>query len=91
VLVDLKSTACGIQDRLAQNFKIFNRHLADEIRLEVRDDGMGFDVNDSNSEFLKRNFGLLGMEEHALKASGRLEIQSKPGAGTTVKATFPMP
>ena len=54
------------------------------VRVTVRDDGDGFDVG------MKTNgFGLLGIHERAQLVDGTLEIQSSPGAGTTVTATLP--
>jgi signal transduction histidine kinase len=52
----------------------------------VRDDGVGFDV-----ERKRAGLGLVGMGERAEFAGGRLDIQSAPGAGTTVRARFPVP
>jgi signal transduction histidine kinase len=56
------------------------------IDVTVRDDGVGFDV-----ERLRCGLGLLGMDERAELAGGRVEIESAPGAGTTVRARFPLP
>ncbi len=55
------------------------------VRLEVRDDGRGFDIGARPPEAL----GLTSMEERALALGGRLEVRSAPGAGTTV--TFECP
>jgi signal transduction histidine kinase len=52
----------------------------------VRDDGVGFEV-----ERLRPGLGLVGMGERAELAGGRLDIESAPGAGTTVRARFPVP
>ena len=56
------------------------------LELEVRDDGIGFDVDRSRS-----GLGLVGMGERAELAGGRLDIQSARSVGTTVRATFPLP
>jgi len=48
--------------------------------LTVRDDGIGFDVREQS-----HGYGLLGMEERARALGGRLEIESAPGEGTTVR------
>ena len=52
----------------------------------VKDDGVGFDV-----ERLRTGLGLLGMRERADFAGGRLDIESAPGGGTTLRARFPLP
>jgi len=54
-----------------------------EIKLEVTDNGTGFSVPKSPTEFAsKGHFGLLGMRERAELIGGRLEIQSEEGKGT---------
>ncbi len=62
------------------------RHLGDELSVQVRDDGQGFDVALAR---LKKSFGLLGMRERANVLGGRLEIQSAIGQGTTVSVVIP--
>jgi signal transduction histidine kinase len=56
-----------------------------KVTLTVQDDGIGFEVNDSNGA---KHFGLLGMEERVRLAKGELNITSQPGVGTTVKLTI---
>jgi signal transduction histidine kinase len=51
--------------------------------LEVRDDGGGFDPGDP--ELRSRHLGLTSMEERAQRLGGRLEIDSSPGSGATVR------
>ncbi|ADB49725.1 GAF domain-containing sensor histidine kinase [Conexibacter woesei] len=53
------------------------------VELTVRDDGAGFDVGAPRA-----GFGLLGMEERVALAGGTLAVQSRPGAGTTIRATL---
>jgi signal transduction histidine kinase len=50
----------------------------------VTDDGCGFDV----SALPERSLGLSGMRARANALGGRLEINSTPGMGTTLKASF---
>jgi signal transduction histidine kinase len=63
----------------------------DRITLTVTDDGVGFDpaaileAPDST-----RCLGLLGMRERAELLGGRLSIESRPGAGTTVHLRVPL-
>jgi len=58
------------------------------VRLSIQDDGHGFDV-EAAREFARhgRSLGLLGMEERASLAGGRLAVVSS-AAGTEVIATF---
>jgi signal transduction histidine kinase len=51
--------------------------------LEVQDDGIGFQPADD--ELRSKHLGLTSMEERARRLGGRLEIRSRPGAGTTVR------
>ena len=55
-----------------------------EVVLTVRDEGRGFDPHAAVD-----GFGLVGMRERAELAGGRLEVDSRPGEGTTVRAIVP--
>jgi signal transduction histidine kinase len=57
------------------------------LRLEVRDDGSGFEPD--RAEIRAKHLGLTSMEERAGELGGRLEIVSAPGAGTTVTLELP--
>lgn len=61
----------------------------DEIRLEVTDDGTGFIVPKSPTDFVpKGHFGLLGMHERADLIGALLEVRSEPGHGTRVSLSL---
>ena len=51
----------------------------------VEDDGAGFDPRLARDDAL----GLAGMRERVLLAGGRLQVESAPGAGTTLVAEVP--
>lgn len=54
-----------------------------EIKLEVKDDGIGFAVPKSPTEFAPGgHFGLLGMRERTDLIGGILEVKSEAGEGT---------
>jgi signal transduction histidine kinase len=61
-------------------------------RLEIVDDGRGFDTFEHplGSDEMS-GYGLLSMAERAEIVGGRLNIRSRPGAGTAVTATIPLP
>ncbi|ORA49565.1 ATPase [Mycolicibacterium celeriflavum] len=64
----------------------------DVARLEIIDDGVGFDTFEhplGGDEM--GGYGLLSMAERAEIVGGRLNIRSRPGAGTAVTATIPVP
>lgn len=56
------------------------------LRLEIRDDGRGFDRTASRASAL----GLVAMEERALALGGTLRVESAPGTGTTVCLELPL-
>jgi signal transduction histidine kinase len=55
--------------------------------VEVSDDGRGFDTASPMSGL---HHGITGMRERTQLVSGRLEIQSEPGVGTTVRLELPL-
>jgi signal transduction histidine kinase len=64
----------------------------DTARLEIVDDGVGFDTLEhplGGDEM--GGYGLLSMAERAELVGGRLNIRSRPGAGTAVTVTIPLP
>jgi signal transduction histidine kinase len=57
-------------------------HFTDtSIRLEVRDDGVGFDTDVAEGQ---GGVGLRSLGERAARAGGKLSCESKPGEGTRV-------
>jgi signal transduction histidine kinase len=52
----------------------------------IEDDGAGFDPREVRED----GVGLVGMRERLALLDGRLEIESRPGAGTTVVAEVPV-
>jgi signal transduction histidine kinase len=71
----------------ADNVTVRLRSDDGELRLEVEDDGIGFDP--SAPALRSRRLGLTSMEERAARLGGRLEIESTPGAGTRVRLGVP--
>ena len=64
----------------------------DTASLEIVDDGVGFDKFEhplGGDEM--GGYGLLSMAERAELVGGRLNIRSRPGSGTAVTATIPLP
>ena len=60
--------------------------LADEISLEIQDDGQGFDPAGLQ---VTPGFGVKGMIERARGLGGWAEVSSSPGGGTTVMFSIP--
>lgn len=60
---------------------------------QVSDNGVGFDYDQMRWVQVDRptSFGLRSMKERVEQAGGTFALTSKPGMGTTVKASFPLP
>jgi len=57
------------------------------VTLRIKDDGCGF-LHQESQQVDEGHLGILGMTERARKLGGRLDVQSSPGSGTEVIATF---
>jgi signal transduction histidine kinase len=73
-------------------FAVDSGDTGDVARLEIVDDGIGFDTFEHplGSDEMG-GYGLLSMAERAEIVGGRLNIRSRPGSGTAVTATIPLP
>lgn len=60
-------------------------YLDDEVILDVRDNGAGFEVGT-----ITAGIGLLTMRERVASVGGRVEIESSPGEGATVAVAVPL-
>lgn len=74
------------------SFAVVPIDSGDAARLEIADDGVGFDTfeNPLGGDEMG-GYGLLSIAERAEIVGGRLNIRSRPGSGTTVTATIPLP
>lgn len=62
-----------------------------EVRLDIRDDGVGFTLPPGSSDFAARGkLGLLGMRERAQLLGGRIQVTSSPGKGAKVSLSIPV-
>lgn len=75
----------------ARHVGIELRNEGDKVRLVISDDGRGFDLN---APPLERGpgerVGLVGMRERMTTLGGVLEVESRPGAGSSVTASAPL-
>lgn len=66
-----------------------------QLQLRIRDDGVGFVPATTRlgagGSGGKMGVGLLGMRERALSLGATFDIESQPGSGTEIRATFPNP
>ena len=61
----------------------------DGICMKITDNGKSFSVEGLSNAKVGKRLGLLGMRERLEMVSGRFEIESAPGQGTTVTAEMP--
>ncbi|HSJ50142.1 MAG TPA: ATP-binding protein [Actinomycetota bacterium] len=61
-----------------------------QLRIEVTDDGMGFDAGKAREYLQMGRVGLASMRERVELANGTFMVHSTPGKGTTVLATLPL-
>ncbi|MER6025367.1 sensor histidine kinase [Streptomyces sp. NPDC001851] len=64
--------------------------MDDEVTLDIRDDGTGFDPAAVPERTRSGGFGLDGMRARAERIAGSLTVESEPGHGTAVSARVPL-
>ncbi len=75
----------------AKNVWLDLHRTSSGIDLSIRDDGAGFDADAARARAARGgSVGLVSMQERASLAGGSIEICSKPGAGTEIRAHFPI-
>ena len=67
----------------AKSAVIVVRNDVGSLSLTVADDGRGFDLQ-------RRGLGMMGMEERVRQLGGRLEVESAPGKGATLRVSLPI-
>ncbi len=75
----------ALRHACATEFKIQLVFAPEEIRLELRDNGRGFDPESHHD-----GFGLVGMRERVEVMGGRIAIQSAHGAGAAILIALPL-
>ncbi|MBI4187234.1 MAG: PAS domain-containing protein [Chloroflexi bacterium] len=74
----------------ARNAFIAFHFKRNAIRVGIRDDGRGFDVEEAiTSKDRPRGLGLVGMKERAELMNGSLSLRSYPGRGTEIDIEVP--
>ncbi|TDO60769.1 histidine kinase/DNA gyrase B/HSP90-like ATPase [Kribbella sp. VKM Ac-2571] len=64
--------------------------MDDEVTVDIRDDGKGFDPLALSARTGTGGFGLDGMRARAERIAGSLTVESEPGFGTAVSARIPL-
>ena len=69
--------------------RLYLRKIDDNIELAIEDNGRGFDLGSILSlENSEKGFGITGMKERTELSGGLFDIQSTPGSGTVVRASW---
>jgi len=77
-----------IKHAAASHVKVTLTYDTEGVRLDVVDDGVGF--NQSAMQLGRRpSWGLIGMEERSTLLGGTFKVTSYPGAGTRVEIYIP--
>ena len=71
----------------ARQVRVSLQRRGGEVRLTIRDDGIGFNPLATPSD---GHFGIMGMGERASLLGGRLDLLSRPGHGAVVRAVIPL-
>jgi len=69
-----------------QDVSVALRCTQTDIELQVIDSGVGFDLESAG----RPGLGLVSMKERLNLVGGQIRIESRPGAGTTVRARVPL-
>ena len=68
-------------------------YMEDQVNLDIRDDGVGFDPQPAGAIVPARaggsGYGLLAMRQRVEGVAGTLEVESAPGGGTAISASVP--
>ena len=97
VLVLFRSTrellANVVKHARAEKVEVGLRRNRDQVQIEVRDDGVGFDpaaVLSVDDEVDSQSFGLVSVREQAEHLGGRMSLESGENKGTCITLTIPI-
>ena len=71
----------------AKNVKVNLEKRYDHLWLSIKDDGIGFDLEEVAA---KKTLGIVGMRERSAMMGGNYDINSSPGNGTTIVVNVPI-
>lgn len=85
-----EAVANVFQHAQARSCWIELRETPERLVATVRDDGIGFDMRQVETEYESRGgWGLLGMLDRAAHVGGKLTVASQPGRGTAISLDVP--
>jgi two-component system NarL family sensor kinase len=76
----------GVKHSGVREFAVALRADGEQVHLDVRDNGVGFEPDVA---IRSQGLGLISMRERLALVGGELSIESRPGAGTTIRACVP--
>ncbi|MFA4885897.1 MAG: sensor histidine kinase [Desulfotomaculaceae bacterium] len=74
----------------AKNTVVKIELLRKKINVHVKDDGIGFDLEQVMSDKDREGYGLIGMRERVQLLSGDINIATAPGQGTSIDLSIPL-
>lgn len=74
----------------ARNVWIEMRQHEAELRIDIRDDGIGFDLTKARDHTPRASLGIIGMEERVRLAGGHFSITTRLGRGTEIHVQLPL-
>jgi signal transduction histidine kinase len=84
--ISREATMNALKHAEAKTIRISLDEIEDGVKLQIVDDGKGFDTSAPPPE---GHFGSVMMRERAMVAGGTYSIESEIGTGTTITVTFP--
>jgi signal transduction histidine kinase len=79
----------AVRHAAARTIRVGLSFDADALRLNVTDDGRGFDPEARMDHSRGHHFGLVGISERAQAMGGELRLESRPGHGTEIVCRLP--
>jgi signal transduction histidine kinase len=74
----------------AEMVNITLSYMADQVALDIQDDGMGFDPHNMDEPKGDGGFGLQAMRQRAEQSGGKVIVESADGKGTTLVIQIPV-
>jgi signal transduction histidine kinase len=87
--IGVEALANAFRHAAALNIEVHLEYGRKDLRLRVVDDGRGYDVGVLKDMVAQGHFGLAGLRERAHRIRARLEVSSRPGAGSAVELRVP--
>ncbi len=75
----------------ASHVSLTFREMPKEVSMVIKDNGTSFDVARALDSRRNKRLGLIGMRERVEMVGGLFNVESRPGSGTIISATLPLP